>query len=241
MSALVYGGRSPLALELCKQLAGVGHEVHLITRSRDEAIVKLAAENNCAEIHACDLGDLNSSILLAREIDDGVGGLDALAFMHRYRSESPDPFKQFAIEVNTPHQILVQLSKRVRESQCSIVLATSPAAERVVDDQDFQYHASKAAIAQLVRFGSVNFAKNNMRVNGVNPGFFVYKDRASSFYAEHPEIFELVSRIVPLGRMSNIKEIASVATFLLSRNTSNVNGQVINVDGGLSNRNLIVQ
>ena len=64
MSALVYGGRSPLALELCKQLAGVGHEVHLITRSRDEVIVKLAAENNCAEIHACDLEDLNSSILM---------------------------------------------------------------------------------------------------------------------------------------------------------------------------------
>ena len=241
MSALVYGGRSPLALELCKNLAGVGHEVHLITRSRDEVIAKLAAENNCTEIHACDLEDSNSSILLAKEIDDRVGGLDALAFMHRYRSESPDPFKQFAIEVNTPYQILVQLSKRVRESQCSIVLATSPAAERVVDDQDFQYHASKAAISQLVRYGSVNFAKNNMRVNGVNPGTFVYKDRASSFYAEHPEVFELVSRIVPLGRMSNIEEIASVATFLLSKNTSNINGPIINIDGGLSNRNLIVQ
>ncbi len=241
MSALVYGGRSPLALELCKQLAGLGHKVHLITRSRDEIIMKLATENNSTEVHACDLEDLGSSISLAKEIDDSVGGLDALAFMHRYRSTSPDPFKQFAIEVNTPYQILVQLSKRVRVSQCSIVLATSPAAERVVDDQDFQYHASKAAIAQLIRYGSVNFARSNMRVNGVNPGTFVYKDRASSFYAEHPEVFELVSRIVPLGRMSDIEEIASAATFLLSKQTSNINGQIINIDGGLSNRNLIVQ
>ena len=241
MSAVVYGGRSPIALELCRQLADTGHEVHLVTRVRDESIVNLGRENGCAEIHECDLETLDKSIALANEIDDKVGGLDAVAFMHRYRSSSPDPFKQFAIEVNTPYQILVNLTKRVRSSQCSIVLATSPAAERVVDDQDFQYHASKAAISQLVRYGSVNFAKNNIRVNGVNPGTFVYKDRAASFYAEHPEVFELVKRVVPLGRMSNIQEIASVATFLLSAKTSNVNGQIINIDGGLSNRNLIAQ
>ena len=241
MSAVVYGGRSPLALELCRQLADSGHEVHLATRVRDKSILNLGKENGCTEVHECDLGELDRSIALANKIDDNVGGLDAVAFMHRYRSSSPDPFEQFAIEVNTPYQILVHLAKRVRASQCSIVLATSPAAERVVDDQDFQYHASKAAISQLVRYGSVNFAKNNMRVNGVNPGTFVYKDRAASFYAEHPEVFELVKRVVPLGRMSNIQEIASVATFLLSAKTSNVNGQIINIDGGLSNRNLIAQ
>ncbi len=121
------------------------------------------------------------------------------------------------------------------------MLATSPAAERVVDDQDFQYHASKAAISQLVRYGSVNFAKHNMRVNGVNPGTFVYKDRATSFYAEHPEVFELVRRVVPLGQMSRIQDIASLATFLLSTNSSNVSGQILTIDGGLSNRNFIVQ
>ena len=55
MSALVYGGRSPIALELCKQLAGAGHEVHLVTRVLDDAITKLAKENDCVEVHDCDL------------------------------------------------------------------------------------------------------------------------------------------------------------------------------------------
>ena len=102
MSAVVYGGRSPIALELCRQLADSGHEVHLVTRVLDESIVNLGRENGCAEIHECDLETLDKSIALAKEIDDKVGGLDAVAFMHRYRSSSPDPFKQFAIEVNTP-------------------------------------------------------------------------------------------------------------------------------------------
>jgi short-subunit dehydrogenase len=62
-------------LELCKQLAGNGHKVHLITRYQDKSIVKLAMENTCTEVHACDLEDLKSSIWLAKEIDDKVGGL----------------------------------------------------------------------------------------------------------------------------------------------------------------------
>lgn len=42
VSAIIYGGRSPIALELCRQLAVKNHEVHLITRVRDKAILDLA-------------------------------------------------------------------------------------------------------------------------------------------------------------------------------------------------------
>lgn len=88
MSAVVYGGRSPIALELCRQLAGSGHEVHLVTRVRDESILNLGRENGCTEVYECDLGELDRSIALANEIDGKAGGLDAVAFLHRYRSSS---------------------------------------------------------------------------------------------------------------------------------------------------------
>lgn len=236
-SAIIFGGRSPTALVLCKQLAGIGHRVHLITRVKDEEIIRLAKENNCLEVHQCDLEDLSKSTGLVQKIDNESNELSAVAFFHRYRSKTSDPFKQFAVEVNTPYEIIVQLSKQTRSRQCAIVLATSPAAERIVEDQDFQYHASKAAIQQLVRFSAVRFAKHNLRVNGVNPGTYVYKSRAASFYAEHPEIISRVKRDVPLGRMSNVEEIATVTKFLLSEESSFINGEIINIDGGLSNRN----
>ena len=47
-SAIIFGGRSPTALVLCKQLASIGHEVHLVTRIKDEEIVQLAKENDCS-------------------------------------------------------------------------------------------------------------------------------------------------------------------------------------------------
>ena len=234
MTALVYGGRSPIALEICKQLAGTGHEVHLVTRVRDEAIVALAKENGCSEVHECNLEDSTKSIALALKIDSQVGGLDAVAFAHRYRSDVSAPLKQYSVEVYTPYEILKALATRERSPQCAIVLLTSPAAHSVVGDQDFQYHASKAALSQLVRFGSVRFASQNMRVNGLSPGSFIFKQRAAEFYAKNPQIVDRANKLIPLSRMGTVGEIASVAHFLLSKQSSYLNGQILEVDGGLS-------
>ena len=235
MAALVYGGRSPIALALCEQLADSGQEVHLITRNRDEAIVNLASEHHCEHVHQCDLEDAKVSIALALEIDDKVGGLEAVAFVHRYRNQTSNPLKQYEVEVYTPYEIIEALAERSRNKQCSVVLTTSPAARNIVGDQDFQYHASKAALSQLVRFGAVRFAANNLRINGVSPSSFIFKQRAAEFYAKNPGVVARANKLIPLARMGTVTEIANVAAFLLSDKSSYINGQILEVDGGLSN------
>jgi NAD(P)-dependent dehydrogenase (short-subunit alcohol dehydrogenase family) len=234
MNALIYGGRSPIALEICKQLAGAGHEVHLVTRVRDEAIVTLAKDNGCSEVHECNLEDSAKSIALALKIDKKVGGLEAVAFVHRYRSEAPDPLKQYSVEVYTPYRILEALASQHRNHECAVMLTTSPAARSIVGDQDFQYHASKAALSQLVRFGAVRFASQNIRVNGLSPGSFVFKQRAAEYYAKNPQITDRANKLIPLARMGTVSDIASVALFLLTKQSGYINGQILEVDGGLS-------
>ena len=235
MSALVYGGRSPIALEICKQLADAGHEVHLVTRVRDEAIVALAKENGCSEVHECNLEDSVKSIELALKIDSQVGGLDAVAFAHRYRSELSAPLKQYSVEVYTPYEILEALAAQDRSEECVVVLLTSPGAHLVVADQNFQYHASKAALSQLVRFGSVRFASQHIRINGLSPATFIFKQRAADFYAKNPQIVDRANKLIPLSRMGTVGEIASVALFLLSKQSNYINGQILEADGGITN------
>ena len=235
MKFLIFGGRSPIALSLCKQLTQSGHEVHLATRNRDSKIIEIAADLKVAVVHECDLQDSPGSIALATQIDETVGGLDGLAFLHRYRVQESNPLDQYELEVLNPYRILDAFSKRSRHSQLAVVLTTSPASDSVVKDQDFFYHATKAGVAQLVRYGSVNFAGSNMRVNGINPGSFVYKERAADFYKQNPAVIESVKQSVPLGRMAKVEEIASVASFLLSESSSYINGEIINIDGGISN------
>jgi 3-oxoacyl-[acyl-carrier protein] reductase len=233
--ALVYGGRSPIALALCRQLSESGQEVHLITRNRDEALVKLASNHNCKHVHECDLENQESSIALALEIDKKAGGLEAIAFVHRYRSQTSNPIKQYEVEVYTPFKIIESMAGQSRDKQCAVVVTTSPAGRTVVGDQDFQYHASKAALSQLVRFGSVRFSANNLRINGVSPGSFIFKERAAEYYSKNPEVVANANKLIPLSRMGTVTEIANVALFLLSEKSSYLNGQILEVDGGLSN------
>ena len=213
MAALVYGGRSPIALALCEQLAAAGQEIHLVTRHRDEVIVKLASDHNCKHVHECDLEDAKKSIALALEIDKKVSGLDAVAFVHRYRTATSNPVKQYEVEVYTPYEIIDALASQSRDKQCAVVLTTSPAARNIVGDQDFQYHASKAALSQLVRFGAVRFASKNLRVNGVSPGSFVFKQRAADFYTKNPEVVARANRLIPLARMGTVTEIEALRHF----------------------------
>jgi glucose 1-dehydrogenase len=198
----------------------------------DDEIQQLGTDHGCVRIHACDLTDAAKAVALAQEIDEEEGGLDAVAFVHRYRGED-DPQRQYSVEVLTPYLILEALYDRSREKECAVVLTTSPAARSVVD-QGFQYHASKAALSELVRYGAVRFADRSVRVNGVSPGSFVFKERAAEFYEENPEILELVEQFVPLSRMAVVDEIASVVAFLLGEQSRYVNGQIIEVDGGIS-------
>ena len=235
MVALVYGGRSPIALALCRQLSESGQEVHLITRNRDETLVKLASNHNCKHVHECDLENQESSIALALEIDKKAGGLEAIAFVHRYRSQTSNPIKQYEVEVYTPFKIIESMAGQSRDKQCAVVVTTSPAGRTVVGDQDFQYHASKAALSQLVRFGSVRFSANNLRINGVSPGSFIFKERAAEYYSKNPEVVANANKLIPLSRMGTVTEIANVALFLLSKKSSYLNGQILEVDGGLSN------
>ena len=85
-----------------------------------------------------------------------------------------------------------------------------------------------------MRFGSVRLASQNLRINGLSPGSFIFKQRAADFYTKNPQIVDRAEKLIPLSRMGTVEEIARVALFLLSEQSNYMNGQILEVDGGLS-------
>lgn len=232
MSVAVFGGRSPIALAICRDLSQAGKEVLLFTRSRDAEILELASASQVKEVISLDLSETESSVAVVDELE-GDKCLDGVVFSHRYR-DLPDADAEFRTDVLTPHAILEKLASRQREHECSVVFLTSPAGASILTDQPFGYHAVKAAQAQLVRFAAVHFGKKGLRTNGVSPGSFVYKQRAASFYAANTDLVKFISDTVPVGRMANVQEIACSVTFLLDEKSKYLNGQILEVDGGIS-------
>jgi len=94
------------------------------------------------------------------------------------------------------------------------------------------YSVSKAAINALTRSLAVDFAPS-IRVNSICPGFVRIENSENNRSPEDlKKWYAETAKQYPLGRVAEVKEIASVASFLASDESSYINGQSIVVDGG---------
>ena len=91
------------------------------------------------------------------------------------------------------------------------------------------YAAAKAGVIGFTKTCAKELAARGITVNAVAPGFI-----ETAMTDVLPEkIKEGIAATVPLGRMGQPEEIASVVTFLASDFASYITGQVLNVDGGM--------
>ncbi len=91
------------------------------------------------------------------------------------------------------------------------------------------YGASKGAVAALTRSLAIDWAREDVRVNAICPGFTI---TPMSQPAMTPELIAAVERRVPLGRLFEAREMANVLVFLVSPLSSAMTGVVLPVDGG---------
>jgi 2-deoxy-D-gluconate 3-dehydrogenase len=96
------------------------------------------------------------------------------------------------------------------------------------------YAASKGGITQITKSMANEWAKYNILVNAIGPGWFI-TDVTQGVREDKERSSGIVARI-PLGRWGNPEELGGVAVFLASDASDYMTGQVIFVDGGwLSN------
>jgi NAD(P)-dependent dehydrogenase (short-subunit alcohol dehydrogenase family) len=94
------------------------------------------------------------------------------------------------------------------------------------------YTASKGGIFALMRQMAMDFAKLNIRVNMVIPGFI---DTPMNAYAmEDPQLLKTWVEPIPLGRAGTAEEVANAILFLASDEASYCIGEALVVDGGQS-------
>lgn len=94
------------------------------------------------------------------------------------------------------------------------------------------YAAAKGGLKMLTKNLATEWAKHNIQVNGIGPGYFATSQTAPIRVDGHPFNDFIISR-TPAARWGNPEDLAGTAVFLASKASDFVNGQIIYVDGGI--------
>ena len=94
------------------------------------------------------------------------------------------------------------------------------------------YAAAKGGLKMLTQNMATEWAKHNIQVNGIGPGYFATSQTAPIRVDGHPFNDFIIQR-TPAGRWGDPEDLAGTAVFLAAPASDFINGQVIYVDGGI--------
>lgn len=122
-----------------------------------------------------------------------------------------------------------QIPCMIKQGGGVIVNNASVAALKAVEEIGV-YNATKSGVAMLTRTAAREYAQDNIRINAICPGL-VMTEMATRMSEEHPDFFQNLLSVVPMGRGAQPKEIAQMVIWLCE-SASFMTGQCIASDGG---------
>ncbi len=149
-------------------------------------------------------------------------------------SESSLEVYRSVLEINTISNIniakkLISISLENR-SACNILFVSSIVGTRGFDELS-TYAVSKSALEGFMRSASVEYAKDNIQLNCLAPGF-VESSYSESFKSNRKDLYEWTIDQTPMGRWGKCEEMANIASFMISEQNSYMTGTTIYSDGG---------
>lgn len=235
---LVTGGTRGLGRTISERLAGAAARVVCVARD-----VKHVNDMGIGAVpvigcEPCDISNPEDVSVMIQRVENHFGPIDAMvcnAGIHldgRFDRQSSWQWNQ-VIGTNllgTANCLRAVLPGMRRRRSGRIVMVSSILGCRVMPGAS-SYCVSKAAINMLIRCTAAENGGSGIRINGVAPG---YVETGMGREVENNiELHERVSRALVTQRFAHPHEVADCVSFLLSNQASYINGEIIEVSGGV--------
>lgn len=236
--ALVTGSSRGIGAEMIKAFGTRGAQcvVNYVAdeqkRNKADAL-SVANELTDPLVIECDVTQPEQAEAMMKQIQDQRGGLDILVNNSGIISDrtikkmSLNEFES-VIRVNLIGTFIVtQKAAAILRNGGRVINMSSVSGQMGLFGQA-NYSSSKAGIIALTKVSAREFARQNVTVNAIAPGFI---DVGMS-KGMPEEVTQNFIKQIPLGRLGEAHEIVDAALFLASPMASYITGQVLNVNGG---------
>ena len=234
--AIVTGGASGIGLATTKKLLSEGANVVILDLKMDEEIINSLGGNSL--YLKCDVSNEENVKNCIEEIIRKFDHIDYLVANAGIGGSASKPHEvsmdewNKVISVNQTGIFLLNkyvINEMLKNGKGAVV-NTSSMYGLVGSTTSFAYSASKGAINQMTRSLALTYARDNIRVNAIAPG---YVD--TPILSMVPDnIKEAMGNELPIGRLGKDTEIANLICYLLSDDASFITGSIIPIDGGFT-------
>ncbi|MGI5951962.1 MAG: SDR family NAD(P)-dependent oxidoreductase [Brooklawnia sp.] len=236
--AVVTGGGRGIGKAIATALGQAGAQVALVSRTRQQ-LEEAATEVPNSAVVAADVIEVDPGQLLD-DCEAALGGpVDTIVHAAGFQVRVPavdfsaeDWNSILQIHLTVPFRISQELGRRQLAADRPgnhIFIGSLNNYQAVVPDIT-AYGAAKSGIGGVMRALSREWSGKGIRCNGIAPGWVLTELTRSKF--DDPEWSAQILSRIPMGRLAQPSEMASVAVFLASEASSYITGQMIIVDGG---------
>jgi gluconate 5-dehydrogenase len=240
--ALVTGGSRGIGFGIAKALAEAGANLALIARDKktlDESREKLSSTGRKVWIYAFDMSSTDRIGDLFAEVAGDTGGADILVNNAGGTRRGPaDTLTaedwNFVINLNmTATFTLCQqfARERIKSRKRGKIINIASLMSETVREDNAPYAASKGGIRQLTKALAVDWAKHQINVNAIGPGFI--QTGLTKPLWEDESFDKWIKWKTPWARWGKPEDLGHAAVYLAAPASNFVTGHILYVDGGL--------
>jgi gluconate 5-dehydrogenase len=239
--ALVTGSTGALGNTFARGLAGHGARVILNGRNEEkllEEVKELVDEGFSAYGYVFDVTDAKQVNAAISQIEEEVGPIDILVNNAGITIRAPlEDFKDedwdqvIGVNLTGPYIVAKAVVQSMIMRKAGKIINIGSVNNELGRQTIAPYTASKGGLKNLTKGMAIDWAKYNIQVNGIGPGYF--KTEMTKALWEDPEFDAWLCGRTPSNRWGNPEELIGALLFLASDACSYVNGHMIYVDGGM--------
>ncbi len=240
--ALVTGSSQGIGLAMAAGLARAG--AHIVLNGRDETKLSAAAaalrDEGLTVFES--VFDVTDSAVIDRAVETieaEIGPIQILinnaGKQHRGPAEDfldADWHSLFQTNVDSAFFVARAVGRRMIARKKGKIINIGSVQSELGRPTIVPYTATKGAVKMMTKGLAAEWARHNIQVNAIAPGYFVTE--LNKALVENPDFSDWLCKRTPAGRWGDVGELIGAAIFLASDASSFVSGHILMVDGGLT-------